>query len=326
MSIMVKSLTIFDHYSEKENNATKALIDLLRHSETRLTRLFLSSLLKISELDPTGEDRHYDLQIGQQLLRPRGYGYVVAISDAKRESVETRVYTDRGKDSIPDALIQLNNVSLLIEAKLDGAKVDLSQIKNHEARFTEGEIIHEPKFITWQEIHSFLKQIQDRYLYNWNDVTAFLLGQYLSYCEHMGFVYEKEESFILADFINRPSIQRVIKEIDIYLKSLPEVYFEEDIRDCFGYKLRLPSGKKTPKFFSSSKYKKGIYIAHLLDSQSALEWQAEMDSRFIGNQKYNHRKALREVHINMDLVDDMSQIKDIIDFAYQDRRKKLAMK
>ncbi|OAB27370.1 hypothetical protein [Paenibacillus macquariensis] len=322
----MKNLTIFDHYSERENNATKALIDLLRHSETRLTKLFISSLLKISELNPNMDDRQYDLQIGQRLIKPRGHGYVVSIRDARQESVETRVYTDLGKDdSIPDALIQFNNVSLLIESKLDGGKVDLRQIKNHEARFAEGEIIHAPKFFIWQEVHSFLKEIQDSSIYNWNDVTAFLLGQYLSYCEHMGFTYQKEESYILAYFINRPNVQRVIEEVDNYLKSLPEVYFEEHIRDCFGYKLRLTSEKKTPKFFSSSKYKKGTYIAHLLDSQSTLEWQGLVDSRFTGNQKYN-RTALKEVHINMDLVENMSEIKDLIDFAYHERRKKLALK
>lgn len=156
--------------------------------------MFISDCLGISEIYPDGDDREYDLQIAQRFTRPRGNGFVVAISDAKPD---TRIYSVQLKDSIPDALIQFNNVSFLVEVKLGDGRVDLRQLDNHVSRFSEGEEVHPPKFITWQYIYFFLNKVQDRTLYSWNDVTSFLLNQYLSYCEHMGFVDEKGESFVL---------------------------------------------------------------------------------------------------------------------------------
>ncbi|GED33492.1 hypothetical protein P9G84_10135 [Brevibacillus centrosporus] len=323
---MIKNLTIFDKYTETENNATKALIDLLRHSEVLLTELFINQFLGINQLNQGAVlSRSYDIQVGRQLTHKSGIGCVIAISDESKNKENKQVKTQREKETIPDALIQLNNVTLLVEAKIGGGKVDTQQLKDHQKKFAQDEVILAPIFVSWQKIHAFFEDIVSSNQ-PWNELTQFLLQQFLAYCEHMGFTYVKKESYILTHFINRPRVLEVLMEADKYLKSFSDVHRNEPITDCFGYTIIKDRSEDhlstTRKFFTSTLFNKGTYVLHLLAEEKATELQSQVDSVFKGNQKTN-KNAPREVHIHMDLVHEFAQIKPYIDIAYQDRRQSI---
>jgi hypothetical protein len=315
--LSIKSLTIFDHYTFKENNATKSLIDLLRHSDPDLTKLFIRDCLRIAEFSiEKALSPEYRLQITEKLQSSRGCGLVVAICDNKQEGAKKHRKSDEDKSTIPDALIQFGNITILIEAKVDGYPINSTQIQNHQKRLSADEHILQTVYTTWQEIHSFFNRLVE---YKWNTLTVFLLHQYLNYCEHMGFSYEKKPSYILAHFINRPKVLHVIQQIDDYLKSLPHVHCEEDITDCFGYKILNQDNRKSRKFFSSSKYKNGTYILHLTNKELVMEYQERVNLQFPTNKKSVEKPT--EVHIRMDTIEDVSQVKEYLDLAYNERLK-----
>lgn len=310
----IKGLTIFDKYTQKENNVTKALVDLLRYSDPQLTFQFIKHCLGITEiLSANSFEREYALQVGTKLNECSGYGYVIGISDRiKNENYGPKVE----KDSVPDALIKLNNITVLIEAKVDGNKIDMQQIKDHEKMFADGEIIQPYKEISWEDIYDFFLNI-DQGIIGKGSLTEFLLGQYLIYCENMGFSSMKSKEYIYTYFSNKPKVLATIKEIDNYLNKLDYVFFNEKITDCFGYKIRKRNGKLTNKFFTSSTYKQGAYILHFPSYKQATEIQNELDRVFQGNKKMNHTKS--EAQIYMDLVDNFQQLKPYIDIAYRER-------
>jgi len=310
----IKGLTLYDTYTQKENNVTKALIDLLRFSDVQLTFQFIKHCLGISEiLLETSIERRYALQVGNKLNECSGYGYVIGISDRiKNDNKKSNVE----KETVPDALIKLNNITLLIESKVDGNKIDMQQIKDHEKMFADGEIIQPYKEISWEDIYEFFLKMDRGFIEN-GSVTEFLLGQYIVYCENMGFSSIKSKEYIYTYFANKPKVLSVIKEIDNYLNNLDYVYFNEKITDCFGYKIRKRNGKFTNKFFTSSTYKQGAYILHFSSYKYASEIQKELDRVFQGNKKMNNTKS--EAQIYMDLIDSFQQLKPYIDIAYRER-------
>nr|WP_263326070.1 hypothetical protein [Neobacillus sp. Marseille-Q6967] len=310
----IKGLTIYDKYAQKENNVTKALIDLLRYSDVQLTLQFIKHCLGISEiLLEAPIERRYALQVGNKLNECSGYGYIIGISDRiKNESKMPKVE----KDTVPDGLIKLNNITVLIESKVDGNKIDMQQIKDHEKMFADGEIIQPFKEISWEDIYEFFLKM-DKGNIEKGSITEFLLGQYLVYCENMGFSSMKSKEYIYTYFANKPKILTIIKEIDYYLNNLDFVYFNEKITDCFGYKIRKRNGKLTNKFFTSSTYKQGAYILHFSSYKQASEIQKDLDRVFQGNKKMNNTQS--ESQIYMDLVDNFQQLKPYIDIAYRER-------
>lgn len=309
-----KGLTLFDKYTQKENNVTKALIDILRYSDSQLTFQFIKHCLGINEIiSTTPFEREYALQVGTKLNECSGYGYVIGISDRIKSDIHLSKVE---KDSVPDALIKINNITVLIEAKVDGNKIDMQQIKDHEKMFADGEIIQPYKEISWEDIYEFFMNI-DQDIIEKDSVTKFLLGQYLIYCENMGFSSMKSKEYIYTYFSNKPKVLATIKEIDNYLNKLDYVFFNEKITDCFGYKIRKRNGKLTNKFFTSSTYKQGAYILHFPSYKQATEIQNELDRVFQGNKKMNNTKS--EAQIYMDLVDNFQQLKPYIDVAYRER-------
>ncbi|MCT6923918.1 hypothetical protein [Metasolibacillus sp.] len=310
----LKGLTLYDTYTQKENNVTKALIDLLRFSDVQLTFQFIKHCLGISEIlleEPI--ERRYALQVGNKLNERSGYGYVIGISDRiKNDNKNSNVE----KDTVPDALIKLNNITLLIESKVDGNKIDMQQIKDHEKMFDDGVIIQPYKEISWEDIYEFFLKLDRSFIEN-DSVTELLLDQYIVYCENMGFSSIKSKGYIYTYFANKPKVLSIIKEIDNYLTNLDYVYFNEKITDCFGYKIKKRNGKFTNKFFTSSTYKKGAYILHFSSYELASEIQMELDRVFQGNKKMNNTKS--EAQIYMDLVDSFQQLKPYLDIAYRER-------
>ncbi|MGG0657699.1 hypothetical protein [Rummeliibacillus pycnus] len=310
----IKGLTLYDTYTQKENNVTKALIDLLRFSDVQLTFQFIKQCLGISEIlleEPN--ERRYALQVGNKLNERSGYGYVIGISDRIKNDNKNSIVE---KDTIPDALIKLNNITLLIESKVDGNKINMQQIKDHEKMFADGEIIQPYKEISWEDIYEFFLKLDRGFIEN-GSVTELLLDQYIVYCENMGFSSIKSKEYIYTCFANKPKVLSIIKKIDNYLNNLDYVYFNEKITDCFGYKIRKRNGKFTNKFFTSSTYKQGAYILHFSSYKLASEIQKELDSVFQGNKRMNDTKS--EAQIYMDLVDSFQQLKPYIDLAYRER-------
>lgn len=310
----IKGLTLYDTYRQKENNVTKALIDLLRFSDVQLTIYFIKHCLGISEIlldEPI--EKSYSLQVGSKLKDGSGYGYVIGISDRIKNDNKKSVVE---KDTVPDALIKLNNITLLIESKVDGNKIDTQQVKDHEKIFADGEIIQPYKEISWEDIYEFFLTMDRSFIKN-GSVTEFLLDQYIVYCENMGFSSIKSKEYIYTYFANKPKVLSIIKEIDNYLNNLDYVHFNERITDCFGYKIRKRNGKLTNKFFTSSTYKQGAYILHFSSYNLASEIQKELDRVFQGNKKMNNTKS--EAQIYMDLVESLQQLKPYIDIAYRER-------
>jgi hypothetical protein len=326
MLVVKKGLTIFDKYTEKENNVTKALIELLRYSETRLTELFIREFLDIEQLnmETIKSKKFYDLQIGSKLNGCSGLGYVVGISDEKNNRTERRINSLNSKNTIPDAIIRLNNITILIEAKVYNARIDEQQIKDHEKKFAESVDIQPPIYCSWQAIYDFFYDLANLEINQFNEMTSFFLKNFLAFCENMGLTKVKSENYIYTYFSNRPNVLATIINIDEFLKGFNFVHFNLPIKDCFGYKLiKEKRGNKiytTNKFFSSTTYKKGTYILHLTSAEDATVLQRKLNKQFKGNKKYNEKEY--EVHINMNLVESFEQIKPYVLIALNDILKK----
>ncbi|MCI1589778.1 hypothetical protein [Heyndrickxia oleronia] len=267
----LKGLTLYDTYTQKENNVTKALIDLLRFSDVQLTFLFIKHCLGISEiLLEEHIERRYALQVGNKLNERSGYGYVIGISDKiKNDKTKSNVE----KDTVPDALIKLNNITLLIESKVDGNKIDMQQIKDHEKMFDVGIIIQPYKEISWEDIYEFFLNLDRSFIEN-GSVTELLLDQYIVYCENMEFSSIKSKEYIYTYFANKPKVLSVIKEIDNYLTNLDFVYFNEKITDCFGYKIKKEMENSQTNSLHHLHIKKVhiFYIFHLINMLQRYKW------------------------------------------------------
>ncbi|KRE48389.1 hypothetical protein [Paenibacillus sp. Soil724D2] len=315
---MNKGLSIFDKYTEKENNLTKSLLDLFRFSDVSLTGMFIREYMGIQELeDSDNPTKGYQMQIGSDLAIRAGIGCVVGITSLQGRSTKEKILSAVEKDTIPDAMIRLNNVILLIEAKVAGAAhLNLQQLKDHEKRFAVGETIRSPLQRSWEEMHEFFKKVREAH--SFDTLTMFLLDQFILMLENAGYSRVKSEAYIYAHFMNHPYVLHTLDRAHQYLKSLDRVHCNEDISDCFGYVLIKPDQLKTVKFFSISKFANGTYILHLVRPEDATILQGQVNQQFPNNIKKN-LKAIKEVHINMFLVHHFEDLKHYIDYAYQDR-------
>lgn len=296
------------------------------YSETGLTELFIKEFLKINELELRNNmsTKEYGIQIGTKLVDRSSFGVVVGITDETMNNEKYRIDSYIEKATIPDAMIRLNNLTILIEAKIENGKIDNQQMRDHEKMFANNEEIKPPVFCSWQQIYVFLEGITKRNSYN--SLTNFLLEQFLAFCENMGLSPEKTENYIYTYFSDRPKVLATIVKIHEYLTNMDDVYFNKPITDCFGYKIIKSNNKKnistTNKFFTSTIYKNGTYVFHLMTDIYAFELQQRIDKTFKGNKKFN-KGAAKEAHINMDLVDNFEQIKPYIDIAYNDRKNSI---
>jgi len=257
-----KGLTLFSTYKKLENNATKALIDVLRFSDPIITEQFITECIGVPNFhNKMTRDNFYDILVETKLVYASGNGYILAITDERKLQPEKREDSQKKNGSIPDAVIQCGNVTILIESKVKSGKIDIMQLESHKDKFAKGEVVQpEPKFVSWQYIHDFFQNLQRDSGNTWNEVTRFLIDQYVVYCKDMGFIREKDSSYIYSQFNDHPRIQKLISQVDEYLTGLNRVSRRREITDCFGYVIEKRDGLPSRKFFSSSiKYGGAIY-------------------------------------------------------------------
>ncbi|OMD20359.1 hypothetical protein [Paenibacillus odorifer] len=316
---MNKDLTLFDKYTLKENNVTKSFIDLLRFSDITLTKQLVREYFEINYDDLVESKRAYGIQIGDRLTQSIGLGYVIGITSKNNNNRYRVIKNYIQKDSIPDAMIRLNNVVILIEVKVDGNKIDYQQMTDHEKKFADSEVIASHKFFYWEDIHKYL--LMKRELFKYDRLTSFLIEQFTSYLENVGLSEKQTEGFILSHFINQPDVLKIVEQIRSYMSKLPNVAPFSNSKKSFGYVLIKPDELQTRKFFTLSS--EGLIVLHMLNKSQAEEQQQKVNSVFIGNKKkYTQSTKEKETQINLNLISRFEDLRPFIDMVYQERRKK----
>lgn len=295
-----------------ENNATKALINVLQHSSPILTRNFIHWLgLKENSI----VSFEYMYQVSNELHRKTPQAVVIGIAETDKV---INNFQDK-KYYIPDGAILSNSVSILIEIKIGlNSYLEINQLEGHKNRFAVNQEVEENIILTWDKIRNFFLE-QFHYFKKTNEVlTCFLLEQFEEFCVINCIGSPKTNEYFFLQF-EKVKAQELARKIHDYIRNEAGYTDIEDAgtRDGIGYK-RV--GK--PKFATLSIQRQRHFILHIGKKEQNLgvEIQNKIDNvlgRKFDRQGYDDERYPHEAYIRLEWVDDFEQIRPYIDLAYE---------
>ncbi|MDQ0896358.1 MULTISPECIES: hypothetical protein [unclassified Paenibacillus] len=156
-------MNIFNHYKQKENHYSNILMTLLSLDNSRLLKQFSQKFLPQADKLNFGEPQ-YVLFSESAGVTPRDFEYLLAIAPFPRKKNELR----NNSDSIPDAWVVGENVTILFEFKVTGT-IDEAQFSAHRRKLsTSCQEIE----VSWKEIARFLEEAEV------DSTLAFLIEQF----------------------------------------------------------------------------------------------------------------------------------------------------
>lgn len=208
-----------EHELQFENNATKALINVLQHSTPKITTGFLQLVNEYHNLQQH-ETYTYALQVGSKLENVAKTALVLGIAEERTIMQET---SKQRNSSIPDAAIISEDFALLIETKIGhSSKLSKEQLEHHYDKFHDKQKnIETPLILTWKEIRRHFAEVEKQY--DPNSISHFLLKQFDEFCEINGLGGTSHEHH----FLKLPLASRdMAKQIDSYIWSTYHDVFE----------------------------------------------------------------------------------------------------
>jgi len=155
-------MNLFTHYKQRENHCTNILLNLCSLDGSRLLKMFAQHFL------PQGGDLNFGdpryVLFSSIEAEQKEYQYAVAIAPFPRKHSDEPA----NPESIPDAWVLGENVSILFEFKISGT-INEAQFRAHRNKFSAN--CYEVE-ITRKEIEQFLKQVEV------DSVMSFLINQY----------------------------------------------------------------------------------------------------------------------------------------------------
>lgn len=296
-----------------ENNTTKAFLNVLQHSTPLLTKKFIEWLgFNENEEDISFE---YMYQVSNKLYHNTPKAVVIGI--AETDKVENN--SDVKKYYIPDGAIISNSISILIETKI-GSKSFLksNQLEGHKSKFADNQEVENTIILTWDNLRGFFLGQQQFFL---KDIlTSFLLEQFEEFCTINCIGSEKTNEYFLLNFENSKA-QELARTVHQYIwyEAGYENIEDSNTKDGIGYR---KVGRR--KFATLTTQRQRCLILHLgeKDMRLGLEIQNEIDKklgRIFARKDYEISKYPHEAYIRLEWVENIEQIKDFIDLAYQVR-------
>jgi uncharacterized protein YktB (UPF0637 family) len=174
-----------------EDNTTKALINTLKHCDSKVTFEFLG-WLGIKATKPVTLELQKAIiskgEIGnksQRLLLG-----IVPTKEIKNPCAELGRTAAGEKDSFPDAWIYGDNFVVLVESKVEGkegASLELDQMERHYQKLlVDTEQQPDCRIHTWAEAHRFFKNLSDELGDELTPKDKWLIEQFTQYLEWIG--------------------------------------------------------------------------------------------------------------------------------------------
>ncbi|WP_139996308.1 hypothetical protein [Paenibacillus paridis] len=295
---------------QNENNATKALINVLQHSDKSITGDFLKLCEPSIEVNDLFEF-DYGVQVHERLHKKADRGIVVGIVENESQ-LNITSYED--KESVPDAFIYSNRLSILLETKIGKTNyLHTGQLEKHKEKFhVEQFNIGEPLFLSWKQIRmSFLEK---QFIFANDTVSGFLLRQFDDFCEMNGLGWRgKKHSFLCFPFKARI----IAEQVDSFLSNGDFELVNPNSTQGIGYKrkgrrggfAKLCTGRKALILrFGSVNSVLGVEMQESIDT--LLEFTYKRNTT--DNNRYRH-----EAYINLSCVENLKQIVPFIRKAYE---------
>lgn len=303
---------------QNENNTKKAFINLLQHSAPLLTINFIK---EYTSQDLSGDMFDYDYETTTKLRATKlGYMFGIAESTEYDDSIDSKDSKSR-----PDAIIQSENIGIVFEFKILDGKLNSKQIKRH-MEYLDSDLIFEPLRIEWSKIRGFLKRQYDFFLNNNEQLTCFLIKQFIEFCNFnsVGLVPLSNDYFYSR--FSTEKAQMIAKQINDYLSyesdynhDMVDYHLSKGIlrTDCIGYK----SKSKPYKIFTITEKRNVCFVLHLgkkhqnkrEEIQNEINRELGMDLIIckVGKPKKT------EIYIKLELADSFEQIKPYIDKVFR---------
>jgi hypothetical protein len=296
---------------QSENNATKALINVLQHGSKELTDCFLKLIDESVTLKKENEFT-FMLQITDKLEDIGTTGFVLGIA----ENINERHASDySNKNSIPDAAIVSDEIVVLIETKIGtNSKLDTGQMEKHKEKFHKNQVFqHDFEFLTWGEIREFFKEKQK--IYTNETITGFLLHQFDQFCEINGLGGRTR-----AHYFNYFSLKarKLAIEIDDYLwNGTFEIIDPPNTERGIAYKRKDRRGG----FAKLCTDRKCLILRYgRQGSSKGLEFQDKIN-QLLGiiypRSNTDNKEYLHETYLDLRWVKDLNDIKPFIQKAYE---------
>lgn len=295
---------------QNENNATKALINVLQHSDKSITRDFLK-LCEPSIVVANMFDFDYGVQVHERLHRKADRGIVVGLAE-NVSKMNITSYED--KESIPDAFIYSNGLAILVETKIgENNYLHTGQLEKHKQKFhIEQFNIGEPLLISWKQIRMYFLEKQS--VFANETVTGFLLRQFDDFCEMNGLGWQgKKHSFLCFPFKARI----IAEQVDRFLWNGDFDLVDPNSTQGIGYKRKGRRGG-----FAKICTGRKVLILRFgsVNSELGLEMQESIDNLLKSTYKRNitdNNRYSHEAYIDLSCVEDLEQIIPFISKAYK---------
>ncbi|KZZ84388.1 hypothetical protein [Bacillus sp. SJS] len=297
-----------------ENNVTKAMLNVLQHSNPSLTINFAKWLgfnaVKMRNFE-------YRYQVKGCLTNKTPYAAIIGIAESK--------VIKKGKitsSNIPDAAILSEEISLLIENKIGYNSFLLKeQLDGHKKNFAPQQYVNnEPILLSWKEVRNFFKANQTVYKENGDALTVFLLTQFEEFCIINGIGDRQRSKDYFFLHFEKEKARKLAEEVDLYIVNNPNFNSEDaGTKDGIGYK-KVGS----TKFATLTTARQRCLILHIgaPNQRLGLKIQEKIDEmlkRGFDRKAYEIDKYPHEAYIRLEWVTDINQIYPFIDYAYKHR-------
>lgn len=163
-----------------EDNATKALINLLEYSSPELTRAFLERFVGVDVGEPDSGGFTYTLQGALRGAAPVARRYLLGLS------MLGTIEDDEGEgpgSRVDAALYRPDDLLVVFEVKIGGGVLGRAQLKRHAKKWKIGSS-SKWKLAQWPDVYRWAqRELAER---QHLDVTHFLLSQYVEFLEFIG--------------------------------------------------------------------------------------------------------------------------------------------
>jgi hypothetical protein len=301
------------NYTIPENKITESFVKMLEKSKPSIT----SKLLELLEIGVFNGDFQYDLQVNHDIGAVTPKPIVLGIEDSTanpQENVPPISDVNEDEDGVPDAYIYTtdNSIHILTEVKVGNNRLNENQLNKHSERYiniNKQDVIVVRK--TWDEIRESLIII----IKDYDEIHR----NYLLISEFLDLISPKfhQDIYEYSKYANFR---------DIYL------YLDKYIQGLLNVSVRLKNKDETIDYLKEGKNfvtifpRKAIVILkpiQQLEMQKVVNAVLEQE-HFLENELYDeritHKKSKNEGVIRLELVNNLTLVKDLIRITYNIRK------
>lgn len=222
--------SIFDYYSLKENNCTKALINVLEYSNIGVLLGFLDRFLGVKA--SAISEYNFEYQFTRQIEKCGDDNFILAIAETK----DINKTEDTALSSVPDGAVLSNKLNVIIESKVGvGSYLTEGQLNRHRNKFDSSSDV-QIICVTWFEVRDYFRSYLTKIRKETHEesVTAFLLEHFEQFCVSYGLgVTEKDNEYWFSNFGKK--YEEIARGIDRILIDKLKTHYQKTRNDGIGY-------------------------------------------------------------------------------------------